>query len=213
MPSGYFLHFAGGFFVEMDGPNFYKCLDTGSCSGVAPLQYADGNSGCHIAQYFGEGEAECTHVKTSRRNFLLHTGQTIVHALLDPMTLRLSCDHKGKDSIRNVTGRGVTDIPQGCKVNTNKAIFPVTKPERIVIERNLSLGRPISVGKIPFKHPTRGTPSMRLIPLPEMDKRKYEIQNGYLWIIITLSCIIGVILVILVGVLLYFPYREKGTKV
>ena len=57
LPSGYFLHFAGGVFVEMYGPNFYKCLDTGSCSGVAPLQYADGNSGCHIAQYFGEGEA------------------------------------------------------------------------------------------------------------------------------------------------------------
>jgi len=104
LSSGYFLHFAGGFFVEMDGPNFYKCLDTGSCSGVAPLQYADGNSGCHIAQYFGEGEAGCSYVKISRRNFLLHTGRTIVHALLDPMTLRLSCDHEENDSVRRVTG-------------------------------------------------------------------------------------------------------------
>ena len=148
LPSRYFLHFAGGFFVEMDGMDFSKCLDTGSCSGAAPLQYADKNSGCHIAQYFGEGKAECSHRKTSRRSFLLHTGESIIYTLLDPITLRFSCGHQGNDSIKRVLGRGVTNIPKGCKVNTNKAIFPPSRPERIVIETNLSLGGPISVGSM-----------------------------------------------------------------
>ena len=108
---GYFLHFSGSCFVEVDSEAFQMCRQHGICSGMFPLQYADDTVRCHIAQYFGDVKSECRHKKLEVRRFLMQTGSSIAYALLEPLSIKIECVNRVKDTIISLLGRGVVYIP------------------------------------------------------------------------------------------------------
>ena len=135
----HFLQFSGSYFVEVHADGFLKCIKEGACSGMLPLQYADGSAECHIGQYFGEIDAMCGHSRTSKKRFLLQAANNLAYALLKPLSVRVECKEKTQNQIRFLEGRGVFEIPAGCNVQTNKAILQKPDKSNILIERNSSL--------------------------------------------------------------------------
>ena len=141
LPSEYFLHFSGAYYVEVFADELKECLRDGSCSGMRPLQYADDTVECHIGQYFGEGDSGCKHSHSPKKRFLIQAGSKLVYALLKPLMIQVECRDGHKNHIRRLKDRGVFSIPNGCKVKTSKAIFKNPRAAKILIERNTSLFR------------------------------------------------------------------------
>ena len=212
--SRHFLQFSGGFYVQMDGVTFQRCLEQNFCSGSTPLQYADSTSGCDITQFYGEEGPACTRTATSNGRFLFYTGESIIHAVIDPITLRVQCDGQNSGNIRRLQGRGITHVPMGCHAHTNKAIFPRPQQRKILMERNYTIGKPIKI--IQMKPTTRKTKTQNLdllkLPQPHIADIGKETGSQCL-LIILLFCVAGASLLISILVLTCSPVRNMVTRV
>ena len=102
LPSEYFLHFSGAYYVEILADAVKDCLRDGSCSGMRPLHYADDRVECHIGQNFGEGNSGCKHSHTPKKRFLIQAGSKLVYALLKPLMIQVECKDGHKNQIRRL---------------------------------------------------------------------------------------------------------------
>ena len=139
LPFKHFLHFSGGYFVELNTNTFKDCVRDGSCSGILPLEYADDTAECHVGQYFGEAYSDCKHSHISKKRFLVQAGNKLAFAILKPLTVKIECADDRQNQIHRLNGRGIYDIPTGCKITTSKAILKDSDVSKIMIERNTSL--------------------------------------------------------------------------
>ena len=207
--SKHFLHFSGGYFVEVSEESFAQCSRKGTCTGMLPLQYADDTVSCHVAQYFGEFESRCSYVNVDKRRFLTQSGRKLAYTLLKPLIIRLKCRRMVRDMVRKLVGRGVMDIPMGCTAITNKAIFTEVKPAYLILEQNISLPLPSFPNLNGYNIQQINPLKMDLYPTNLKQEGTQLIGSGRTWGLSAIIAAIGVTTLLLFSIISYIVLFRK----
>ena len=209
----HFIQFSGSYFVEVGSEAFQSCKRQGVCSGMLPLQHADDTVECNVAQYFRETKSLCLHEKLGAQRFIIQAGTNLAYALLKPLALKIECVENGKDAIMNLKGRGVIEVPDGCKAVTSKAVLNKFKPARFVFEHNTSLP-----GSNPLSPPTsvmanRSLLEVDLIKTNQKTNINQERRKTNMKFVISGTVIGGAIIVLLVIIIIRLLFALRASKI
>ena len=113
----------------------------------------------------------------------------------------------------NLKGRGVIEVPDGCKAVTSKAVLNKFKPARFVFEHNTSLP-----GSNPLSPPTsvmeeRSLLELDLIKSNQKTNINQERRNTNMKFVISGASIGGAIIVLLVFIIIRLLFSLRASKI
>ena len=209
----YFLHLAGSFYATVSETTFRKCLEDGICHGPYPPQYAGTEVDCAMAQYFHGKGPSCSYRPHEDKRSMLFFGDTLFYSILVPVKVKMICNEAHKDITATILGRGTLKTPPGCIMQSNAAIFPNPKPDRIFHLTNTMKRENFTVtGMIPESERI-AFPRLGLSDNPRKATATHNTLGNYLLSFLVSATVICLSLALVLALFCFLDRRERHTAV
>ena len=132
-PEQWYILLTNDYFVETSLVWIQQCkrFPEACFTDSVPMKIVSGILNPAISQYFNILDKHQMEIRIEKRFFIMNIGKSfLAYATIEPIEIRVDCKRRKSETI-NLTGKGLSQIIDGCKVSS--PLFSIILPKEIGI--------------------------------------------------------------------------------